>query len=557
MRIDRIRKIGRARSQTCRDILRLARLDDLLSQAGAVMMRASPKATLWTAGIAVSGRLASYLGLPGFTRIEALLAPVVVGGGLLALGAAMRYVPRALSGRLATIAEANDLNLMEDYRKSEAHDHLNVLWDRVFRHEATIRYSPAEQQAERDAICSARQRVEQTVRRWDPSLRKTLGIESDRDVADVVAAVMSERPLGNNLEKSREGFVASALYALRHSRPQSSEAYDIGFHLNLYEDFCDGAYFDPSDTKIPEQYAGNVSLTAIKREAKFGRIDSLRQVPRLALSKFWFFLITREMAMEAGRAVLLLNSKYGTEAFNSQVLLWPGEEDAEWLAAFAGARADVLAFRKSIFSTVLGRDYSNAACMLERAFLPCFEFATELRIRYDPEYCDGTLDYPNDAGRDVADSLVGDLQALGYGEKEVVRAQAHADRIKREQTAFVEYLSARPRGLSEEILSDGPALRAAKIAFHIDKNGLKKTFQATDVPGREALIDRQIEQAVAQKAPCSERLVALRLHHQLTLLQLDGYKTLARRLAYEPDSKAPTCGPQGPFSAPQGTSQPA
>lgn len=48
---------------------------------------------------------------------------------------------------------------------------------------------------------------------------------------------------------------------------------------------------------------------------------------------------------------------YETEAFNSQVLLWPGEEDAEWLAAFAGARADVLAFRKSIFSTVLGRDY--------------------------------------------------------------------------------------------------------------------------------------------------------------------------------------------------------
>lgn len=535
MRIRGIRKIGRAKSQECRDILRLARLDDLLSQAGAMMMRASPKATLWTAGIAVSGRLASYVGLPGFTRIEALLAPVVVGGGLLALGAAMRYVPRALSGRLATIAEANDLNLMEDYRKSEALDHLNVLWDRVFRHESTIRYSLAAQQAERDGISSIRQRVEQTVRLWDGSLRKALGIESDRDVADVVAAVMSERPLADNLEKSREGFVASALYALRHARPQSSEAYDIGFHLNLYEDFCDGAYFDPGDTKLQEQYAGNVLLTAVKREAGFGRIDGLRQVPRRVGSKLWFFLITREMAMEIGRAVLLLNSKYKTEAFSSQTLLWPGEENAEWLAAFTGARADILAFRKSIFSTVLGRDYSHAVCTLERAFLPCFEFATELRIRYDPEYCDGTLNHSDDDGRDVADSLVGDLETLGYHEKEVAQARAYADRIKQEQAAFVEYLSARSRGLSGEILSDGPALRAAKIAYHINKDGLKKMFQAADVPGYETLIDRKIEEAVARKTTYSERLVALRLHHQLTLLQLNGYKTLSRQLAYEAD----------------------
>jgi len=539
MRIRGIRKTASARSQTCKDILRLARLDDLLSQAGAVMMRTSPKATLWTAGIAVSGRLTSYLGLPGFTRIEALLAPVVVGGGLLALGAAMRYVPRALSGRLATIAEANDLNLMEDYRKSEALDHLRILWDRVFRHESTIRYSPAEQQAERDAICSARQRVEETVRRWDGSLRKSLGIESDRDVADVVAAVMSERPLDNNLEKSREGFLASALYALRHTRPQSSEAYDVGLHLNLYEDFCDGAYFDPNDTKLYEQYAGHVSLTVIKREVGFGRIDSLRQVPKLVLSKFWFFLVMREMAMEAGRAVQRLNERYDTEAFNSQVLLWPGEEDAEWLTAFKGAREEIVALRQSILSTVLGTDYGNAACVLERIFLPCFECATDLRIRYDPEYCDGTLDSPGaETSRNATDSLVGDLQALGYSRKEVAWAQDHANKIRQEQSVFLEYLSARPRDLSRAILSDGPALRAAKMAFHIDKNGLKRAFQNADTPERETLIHRQIEQAAARKATYSKRLVALRLHHQLTLLQLNGYKTLARRLAYEPDPRA-------------------
>lgn len=496
------------------------------------MMRASPKATLWTAGIAVSGRLAGYLGLPGFTRIEALLAPVVVGAGLLAIGAAMRYIPRTLSGRLATVAEANDLNLMEDYRKSQALDHLNALWDAVFQYESAMRYRPSERQAEYDAIHSARQRVEEAIRLWDEPLRETLGIRSDRDVADVVTAVMSERPLSDNLEKSREGFLVSALYALRHALPQSSEAHTIGFRLNLYEDFCDGAYFDPSDTKLLEQYAGNVSLAAVKRDVGFGRTDGLRQLPRLVLSKIWFFLVTRKVAMDAGRAVQFLNCRYNTSAFNSQVLLWPGEEDAEWLVDFAGARASVLALRKSIVTAALGGDYDNAARVLERIFLPCFEFATELRARYDPEYCDGSLDGAGaETGWDIASSLAGDLEAQGYADKEVARSRTYADRVKCEQARFVGYLSAR----HPHIASDGPALRATKIAFHIDKNGLRQTFEATDAADREALLDEQIARAVVETTTYSERLVALRLHHQLTLLQLEGYKRLARRLAYEPD----------------------
>lgn len=532
MKLSGIRKVGTGRAQTCRDVLRLARVDDLLSRAGAMMMRASPKATLWTAGIAVSGRLASYLGLPGFTRIEALLAPVVVGGGLLAIGAAMRYIPKVLSGRLTTVAEANDLNLMEDYRKAQAVDHLNALWDKVFRYESAIRYGPSEQQAECEAIRATKQRVEEAIRLWDHPLRESLGIRSDRDMDDMVTAIMTERPLSENLEKSREGFLVSALYALRHALPQSSEAYSIGFRLNLYEDFCDGAYFDSSDTKLYEQYAGNVSLTAIKRDVGFGRLDGLRQIPRLTLSKLWFFLVTRKVAMEAGRAIQILNCKYGTDAFNSQVLLWPGEEDAEWLAGLPDAQATILALRKSILTAALGRTFDNATCVLERIFLPCFEFATELRARFDPEYCDGSLDHiGTDTEQQIADSLVKDLETHGYAEREITKSRMYISRIRQEQIAFGEYLSARHHA----ILSDGPALRAVKIAFHIDKNGLRKTFQTTNVPDREALLDREIERAVSEKATYSERLVALRLHHQLTILQLDGYKALAKQLAYEPD----------------------
>jgi len=529
MRVSAIKKAKKARVHTCKDFLRLARADDLLSQAGALLMKSSPKATIWTAGIALSGRLASALGLLDFTRWQALAAPVVVGGGMLGLGAALRYIPRMLSGRLTAVAEANDLNLMEDYRKGQALDHLNTLWDKVFRYESALRYSAAERQAERDRIGAVRAYVQEAIRHWSTNVQEQLGIESDKDLDDVVAAVLSERPLSNILEKSREGFLLSALYALRHALPQSSEAYDIGFRLNLYEDFCDGACFDASDTKLSEQYAGNVALMQVKRDVGLGKLDVLRQVPKQITAKLWFFLITRKVALGAGQAVQILNEKYASDLFNSQVLLWPGEEDAAWLEQFEGAREEILSWRHCIVTAALGADYERAARVLDRAFLPGFEFAAELRVRYDPEYSMGTLNYTSEDNEEkITNSLVGDLEALAYRDKDLAKARAYAEKVKREQAAFVDYLTAHHK----ELLNDGPALRAVKIAFHIDKNGLKKLFQSPDRQAQRPEIDHLIEQAVAEEAATTNHLIALRLHHQLTLLQLQGYKTLARRLAY-------------------------
>ena len=492
-------------------------------------MKTSPKATIWTAGIALSGRLALLLGLPGFTRWQALTAPVVVGGGLLGLGAALRYIPRILSGRLTTVAEANDLNLMEDYRKSQALDHLNRLWDKVFRYESKIRYSDAERQAECQRITAVREHVAGTIQSWDDDIRQQLGIASDKDLADVVAAVLSERPLSDNFEKSRAGFLVSALYALRHPLPQSSEAYDIGFRLNLYEDFCDGAYFDTSDTKLTEQYAGNVALMQIKRRIRFGRLDGLRQVPRQVTAKLWFFLITRKIALGAGRAVQVLNETYGTDLFNSQVLLWPGEEDAPWLARFEGARAEVLKARRCIVTAALGSDFDRAETLLDRAFVPNVECATELRARFDPEYVEGRLDDTCGHGdRPLTDSLVGDVESLGYRDSDLAHARTYAETVQREQAAFVDYLAEH----HQDLLDDGPAVRAVRIAFHIDASGLKKLFQSPTQEGNRSQIDELIRQARTDEAATTNHLIALRLHHQLTLIQLDAYKTLARDLAY-------------------------
>jgi hypothetical protein len=519
-----------SRSRPFRDFRRLISPQDLLGRAGTMMMRKSLRATIWTAGITSSGYLSGFLGLPGFTGLQAIAAPFVVGGGMFGIGAGIKYIPRTLFMRLTAIAEANDLNLMEDYRKSQVMKHLNVLWEKVFWYESDIRYTPQQRAAERKQIAADRKHIAEQIGRLDPGVLKRLGGRSDNDIDDIVTAIMSAKPLSDSMEKSRQGFIISSLYALRHALPQSSQAKQIGYRLNLYEDACDGAYFDESDVKLFEQYIGNTTLAHIRKEAGFGRADAIKQISQKVSRKFWFYFVTRKVAIGVGRAVKYLNDHYGTDQFNSQVLLWPGEEDAEWMQDFPGAREQVLELRASVVKGALGRDYENAEAVLERMLLPCFEFATSLRLRYDPEYCDGSLDYTcEESGADIKNNIISDLRAYGYRQKGIERARMYATNAQNTMSLFLTYLKA---GEYKDLFDDKLALRAVKIAFHINKNGIKRMFQQAGPHGDETAINDEIKRAANQKQAYSAKLTALRLHHQLTMLQIEGYKSLARQLAY-------------------------
>lgn len=513
-----------------KDFWRLVSPHDFLSRTGTLMMRKSPKATIWTAGITSSGYLSSYLGLPGFTGSQAIAAPFIIGGGMLGIGAGIKYIPRTISRRLATIAGANDLNLMEDYRKSQVIEHLNVLWDKVFWYESDIRYTPDQRLAERNQINADMDYLRQEIVEWDKDVLQRLGARSEKDIDDIVMAIMSEKPLNDKMETSREGYNISSLYALRHALPQSSQTKQIGYCLNLYEDLRDGAYFDQSDIKLFEQYAGNVVMTNIKNDVGFGKLKAIGQIAGKISWIFWFNLITRKIAIGVGKAVRDLNEHYQTNMFNSQVLLWPGEENAEWMADFSEAKEKVLALRKLIIKTVLGDNYQNAEIMLERMLLPCFEFATELRLRYDPEYCDGSLDYKSeDKNITIKNNIINDLQIYGYRRKDINQTQKFATKAKNEMSAFLAYLKTNGH---ERLFENKLALRAVKIIFHINKNGIKKMFQDNRFTSQQVNIDHEIDKAVAQKEIYSGKLIGLRLHHQLTILQIDGYKKLAKELAY-------------------------
>jgi len=525
-----MKKQKNTRNKPFKDFGRLISPQDFLSRTGALMMRKSPKATIWTAGITSSGYLSSYLGLPGFTGLQAVAAPFIVGGGMLGIGAGIKYIPRTMSRKLTTIAEANDLNLMEDYRKSQVIEHLNALWGKVFWYESDIRYTPDQRQAERDRIIADKDYLRQEIAGWDEDVLQRLGAKNEQDIDDIVLAIMTEKPLTDKIEKSREGYIISSVYALRHFLPQSSEAKQIGFCLNLYEDACDGAYFDQSDIKLFEQYVGNIALTNIKSEVGFGKLDAARQIAKKASWQFWFYLITRKIATGVGKAVRDLNECYHTNMFNSQVLLWPGEENAEWMDDFPEATEKVMELRKSIIRGALGDNYENAAIMLDRMLLPCFEFATDLRLRYDPEYCDGSLDYVSeDQGITIKNNIISDLQAYGYRQKDINKIQKYAAKAKNDMSEFMDYLDTKGH---KQLFDDKLALRAIKIIFHINKNGIRKMFQDNSLITHQANIDHEISMAAAQKEIYSGKLTGLRLHHQLTMLQIAGYKNLAKELAY-------------------------
>jgi len=82
------------------------------------------------------------------------------------------------------------------------------------------------------------------------------------------------------------------------------------------------------------------------------------------------------------------------------------------------------------------------------------------------------------------------------------------------------------------LFDDRLALRAVKTMFHANKFRTRKMFQNSNAAANRAKIDREIKDAAAQKEAYSAKLTGLRLYHELTILQISGYKDLAKELAY-------------------------
>jgi hypothetical protein len=477
-----------------RDLRRLVSPLDVMYHVGNMIYRRSLRYTLLVVGISLLGLLASSFSLPGLTIQQAIVLPLLIGAGTLICGTTLKVIPGLISSRLQTVAQASDLNLMEDYRKTQSTEHLDVLWRRVFQFECF-----SHDGGESDILDLSGDGL------------------ADGDADDKEAA-----------ETARADYLARAGEALASHLPQIRQMHLLGLDLRYLEDWRDGAYLDCSDTKLREQFDGNSTLTSVRRRCGlWGGMEMRRFTVRKISRNLWFRFITRMIAMEVGSSVERLNRIYETDLFNSQVLLWPEEADSPWLGKFEGARDEVLKRRRKAVRNVFGPDIETAGEVLDRMLYLDFAMATELRMRYDVEYCLGGLGYDG----------LSDLES-GCREHRDLRSARHlARRAGKGRIAMKRFLGEhRPELLQPE---NARKLRAVEIAFHIDKKGLRKgiisrVLRKTDESKKRPTVELLaiIDAAADDEKSATRRLVAVRIHHELTRLARSGYYRLLAELAY-------------------------
>lgn len=468
---------------------------------GNMIYRKSLRYTLLVVGISLLGLLAKSFSLPGLTIRQAIALPLFIGAGALICGTTLRVIPGLISSRLQTVAQASDLNLMEDYRKTQTTEHLDVLWQRVFQFECFSNTSSRASTGGGEGGC--------------------LDLDgdglADGDAKDNHAA-----------EMAKVDFLARAGEALASHLPQIRQMHLLGLDLRYLEDWRDGAYLDCSDTKLREQFDGNSTLTSVRRRCGlWGGMAMRRFTVRKVSRNLWFRFITRMIAMEVGSSVERLNRMYKTDLFNSQVLLWPEEAESQWLGKFEGARDEVLRRRRQAVQNVFGPDIETAGEVLDRMLYLDFAMATELRMRYDVEYCLGGLGYDG----------LSDLESGCREPRDLKEARRLARRAGKGRIAMKRFLGEhRPELLEPE---NAMRLRAVEIAFHIDKSGLRRGIIGRVIRQRNEDKKRPIDELLAivdatadDERPAARRLVAVRIHHELTRLARSGYHRLLASLAY-------------------------
>lgn len=464
---------------------------DILYTIGNLVYRRSLRYTLLTSGIAVLGLVAKRIGLPGFTVQQAIALPLLIGGLSLVVGVLLKVVPSLIASRLLTVAQASGLNLMEDYRKSQTDQHLIVLWRRLFQHECR------------------------------------LGMASHQPPAELHVNGQTENEA---LAHAKASFFVRAREALTSPMPQIQQMFRVGLDLRFFEDWRDGAYFDRSDSKLIEQFDGSSTLLAARAEVGLAGIGAAMLMnPRRTAQRFWFAVVTRMVAILTATDVQKLNRAHDTDLFNAQMLLWPGTEDGDWLSRMPGAREELLRCRRRNIRRVFGRDLDTAHCVLDHMLYGSFAMATELRMRFDPDYCDGVLGY----------DVIEDLRAEGRNRRDFQRAQGFVRQASGRLERLAEFCKAnRPELLSAPGSED---LRVARLAVHVNRGGLHDLlgeWQVRNSGGATESINRALNDAITSKDICTRRLLAVRMHHELTRLSRQGYAHLVETLGYGAEASA-------------------
>lgn len=486
------RSPARADASMFHDLTRLISVMDVLQYVGDLIYKRSLRYTGLTAVVSLVGYLGNFLpGVETYNAKVAIALPLLVGSSMLAGGLTLKAVPALLAVRAINVAQAQDLDLMEDYRKSRQEEHLKELWERVFRYEW--------------AVGSAASRVHEHPEEAPPEVCRP------------------QPPAPDSADQARQEFLARARFALARPQPQARQRYHLGLDLRFLEDWRNGGFFDRGDVKLQEQFEASAAIVAVKREVGYGRWAALRDLPIRLYQKCWFGLIVRAVAIQVGDTISWLNRRFQTDWFNAQVLLWPGEDQQPWLEPFRWAADDLRQRRRLLLVRIFGDDLSSARRMLRRMLWPGFWLASKLRAAYDPEYLDGSLGY----------DLLADFQQMEISPARIAFYRRLSHDVAAEQAALGAWLRRfRPELLTPE---HAESLRAARIAVHLARHRLRRFLMADphDAKAAESFVDQVldlVDVAVRAKDRYSARLVSLRMHHELTRLHYHEYMDLLDRL---------------------------
>ena len=454
------------------------------------------------------------------STLEAAMLPAIVAFLTFGLGHGLIALSNLFSSERILMADANCLNLMEDRKKAEMRWHLEVLWDRVFQYEAQLR-AGQDDDDEAESIRCSRGGIRQTIENMEPTCRRHFGITAD-NLDEFIEYVSAFRPLSAQMEHTRDGFCASAVYALGRCLPQKLERSLIGFDLSLLEDWYDGAFFTNNDTKLQEQFAAHQVIRGVRERVGIGWRLKLMEVMFGHPVPLWHALTMKKIGTRVGTLIGRMNRAHGKSGepsfFDAQDFLWKNpEHDVLVEQVFGPAVLEELArMRRTLFREIFSACPVTAHAHIFRMFGADWRRALDLRMQFDVELAAGQLDAI--ARRDVAQME----ELFGPGAYPVACLDRMGDHAAEVLAVGDEFLAE----YVPEAVCDGLLRRTARIGWYTNAEGVRT--EAIARPDRAAEIFR------ATILPCerqyTQQVCLLRQHYELARLQLLSYVRMVDEL---------------------------
>jgi hypothetical protein len=327
------------------------------------------------------------------------------------------------------------------------------------------------------------------------------------------------------MESTREGFIASAGFALKQALPQKLQRAMTGFDLSLIEDWYDGAFFTANDNKLKKQFAANRNLRGIRNEIGVPVLTRFKEALSGHPDPLWFSLTMKKVGMSVGTLMSRMNAEYVSKRtpsyFDAQDFLWADEKSDDLIHDNFGENAAAILqelrdSRRTMIRSIFSANKPDACIQIHRMFGRDFANAMDLRLDYDIEFSAGLLD--NDPVGDIAElqeMIPCAVFPLKRAKSKIARARAI---LETADDFLAEYLT----GMADRPLET----RAARTAFYLDKHAIC-TLAAQD-PRRAMEI---IESRVKGEKRYSQRICLLRQHYELSRIQLFSYMEMVDKIA--------------------------